>query len=158
MTTIEAAMDRLFTRQASRARDADGCLDAEKLRSLVTASYVDMERDRRRTDRAMGLMAEELERSNAALEKLVVVPTAAQLWYDTTDIAALREGENERAQTAQVNATAIQTLIAAGYTPDSVTRAIVAGDLTLLQHTGLVSVQLQQPGAQPPVATPEVAP
>lgn len=90
----------------------------------------------------------------AALEKLVAVPPAAHLWYDTTDIAALREGETERAQTAQVNAAAMQTLIAAGYTPDSVTRAVVSGDFALLQHTGLVSVQLQQPGSQSEPADP----
>lgn len=85
----------------------------------------------------------------ASLAKLVVVPAGARLWYDTTDIAALREGETERAQTASVNATAMQVLISAGYTPDSVTRAVISGDFALLTHTGLVSVQLQTPGGSP---------
>lgn len=91
-----------------------------------------------------------------ALSKLVTVPAGARLWYDTTDIAALREGENERAQTAQVNAAAMSTLIAAGYEPESVTRAVISGDLSLLTHTKLVSVQLQAPGSQaaPPALPP----
>jgi phage portal protein BeeE len=89
----------------------------------------------------------------ASLAKLVMVPAGARLWYDTTDIAALREGETERAQTASVNATAMSTLIASGFTPQSVISAITAGDLALLSHTGLVSVQLQAPGSEPP--TPE---
>lgn len=88
-----------------------------------------------------------------ALAKLLPVPAGARLWYDTTDIAALREGENERAQTAQVNAAAMSTLIASGYEPDSVTRAVISGDFSLLAHTKLVSVQLQAPGATAPLPT-----
>ena len=41
---------------------------------------------------------------------------------------------------------AASTLLMAGYTADSITAALTAGDLTLLQHTGLLSVQLQAPG------------
>jgi hypothetical protein len=53
------------------------------------------------------------------------------------------------------NAVTANLLIEAGYDPDAVTDAIVAGDLSLLkgQHSGLVSVQLQQPGMAPPDAT-----
>lgn len=92
----------------------------------------------------------------AALAQLVDVPDDAQLWYDTTDIAALQEGEKERAEAAQVSAAAMSTLIAAGYDPDSVTRAVISGDFSILKHTGLVSVQLQTPGQAPglPPAAP----
>lgn len=86
----------------------------------------------------------------AALSKLVQVPDGARLWYDTTDIAALREGEKERADTMQVLSSAASTLLMAGYTADSITSALTAADLTLLQHTGLLSVQLQPPGTQLP--------
>lgn len=86
----------------------------------------------------------------AALAKLVEVPPGARLWYDTTDIAALREGEKERADTMQVLSAAASTLLMAGYTADSITSALTAADLTLLQHTGLLSVQLQPPGTQLP--------
>ena len=84
----------------------------------------------------------------AALAKLVTIPAGARLWYDTTDIAALREGEKERADTMQVLAAAASTLLTAGYEPASVTAALTASDLTLLQHTGALSVQLI-PGGQP---------
>ena len=84
-----------------------------------------------------------------ALAKLVVVPTGARLWFDTSAISALQEGEKERADTMQVLATAANTLITAGYTADSVKAALAASDVTLLVHSGLVSVQLQAPGSEP---------
>ena len=37
----------------------------------------------------------------AALEKLLEVPGGSRLWYDRADIAALREGEKERAEALQ---------------------------------------------------------
>lgn len=91
-----------------------------------------------------------------ALEVLIDVPAGAQLWFDTTDIAALQEGEKERADAAQVNATTLNTLITAGFTPESATSAVIAGDFSLLQHSGLVSVQLQAPGSQAPPASPDL--
>jgi hypothetical protein len=84
-----------------------------------------------------------------ALSVLIDVPGGAKLWYDTTDIAALQEGEKERADASQVNAATLSTLITAGYTPESATRAVISGDFALLQHSGLVSVQLQAPGSSP---------
>ena len=86
----------------------------------------------------------------AALSKLLSVPTGARLWYDTTDIAALREGEQERAATMSTLSSAASTLLMAGYTAESITSALTANDLTLLQHTGLLSVQLQKPGTGAP--------
>jgi hypothetical protein len=68
----------------------------------------------------------------AILEKLVAVPAGAQLWYDTSDIAALQAAETERAQVAQVHAAAILTLVQAGYTRKSVIAAVDAGDMSLL--------------------------
>lgn len=94
----------------------------------------------------------------AALAKLVDIPTGARLWYDAANIAALQEGEKERADTMQVLAAAANTLITAGYTADSITAALAASDVTLLKHSGLVSVQLQAPGSAPagPPAPPAV--
>lgn len=85
----------------------------------------------------------------AALSRLVDVPAGARLWYDTTDIAAIREAERDRAEAMQVWAAAASTLLTAGYTAESVTAALTASDLTLLQHTGMLSVQLQPPGVNP---------
>lgn len=87
----------------------------------------------------------------AALEKLLQVPAGAELWFDVSDVSALRQGELDFANTMAVQATTINTLIMAGYTADSVTQAVNAGDLTLLIHTGLTSVQMHKPGESPPV-------
>ena len=48
-----------------------------------------------------------------------------------------------------VLAEAAQALVVAGFTPESVTLALSAGDITLLKHSGLVSVQMQTPGQSP---------
>lgn len=84
----------------------------------------------------------------ASLAKLVQVPAGKELWYDTRDISALQQGEKELADTLSVQATTVSTLITAGYTPESVVKAVTSGDLTLLQHTGRYSVQLRPPGAE----------
>ncbi|MGW5578722.1 phage portal protein [Micromonospora chokoriensis] len=83
----------------------------------------------------------------AALSKLVDVPEGAELWYDTSDIIALQDGEQVQAETFAKDAQTASTLITAGYTPDSVATAIKARDLSLLKHTGRFSVQLLPPGA-----------
>ena len=90
-----------------------------------------------------------------ALAQLVTVPSGAELWFDVSDIPALQESEKDRADAGQINAATLSTLITAGYTPESATRAVITGDFSLLQHSGLVSVQLQAPGSQPtPPALP----
>jgi len=91
---------------------------------------------------ADGTMRPNWRSACAALAKLVDVPAGATLWYDTTDISALREGEKERADTMAVLSTAASTLLMAGYTAESITSALTANDMTLLEHTGLISVQL----------------
>lgn len=85
----------------------------------------------------------------AALSKLVNVPAGSRLWYDTTDIAALRQGEKDRAETAQVMANAAGELIRSGYDPATVAAALVAGDFSLLQHTGAIPTALYPGGNAP---------
>lgn len=84
-----------------------------------------------------------------ALAKLVDVPAGARLWYDTTDIAALREGEGERATTAHTMAVAAGELIRAGYNPDTVGPALIASDFTLLTHSGAIPTALYPNGQAP---------
>lgn len=108
---------------------------------------------------AMRAMADLTTRPNwrsacAALQSLLTVPAGAQLWYDTSDISALQAGEKDQAETMQVLAATASSLIAAGYTPESVILALTSGDMTLLKHTGLYSVQLQPPGPKEPPAPP----
>jgi len=64
---------------------------------------------------------------------------------EVSGVAALRQGDKERADTMAVLAQAAQTLIVAGYEANSVSAALSAGDITLLKHSGLVSVQMQTP-------------
>jgi hypothetical protein len=79
-----------------------------------------------------------------ALAKLVQVPPGAELWYDTSDVSALQAGEQDKASTISTLADTMSKWIMAGYEPDSVTAAAVAGDPSLLKHSGLVSVQMQK--------------
>lgn len=68
------------------------------------------------------------------------------LWYDADNVPFLREDEKDAADILQVRAATVASLIAAGYEPDSVVLAVDTGDLRLLKHTGLTSVQLLPPG------------
>ena len=89
---------------------------------------------------------------NAAgsLEALVPPPAGARLWYDARDIPFLAEDMKDRAQIQLTQAQAIRTLTDSGYTAESVKQAVLNEDLTLLQHSGLFSVQLQPPGTTTP--------
>lgn len=84
----------------------------------------------------------------AALAKLVDVPDGARLWYDTTNMPALREDELDRANAMAVQMGAASTALSAGYEAESITAALVSGDMTQLKHTGLVSVQLYKAAAK----------
>lgn len=83
-----------------------------------------------------------------ALQKLVTPPPFAQLWFDTSDVSALQQGEQDMASTSSLQAATINGLVMNGFTADSSVRAVVAGDMSLLVHTGAPSVQVQ-PTSQP---------
>ena len=96
---------------------------------------------------------------NAAgsLATLLKAPgTDARLWYDVRDVAFLRDEAKARAEVQQIRAGVINQYITAGFTPESAVLAATNEDETFLVHTGLVSVQLQPPGAPPP--KPDAAP
>lgn len=84
----------------------------------------------------------------------VLVPKlkGARLWYDGRDIAMLRKDAADEAEYLQSIATTINSLVANGFTPDSAKLYVLERDPSLLEHTGLVSVQLLPPG------TPAVGP
>ena len=90
----------------------------------------------------------------ASVSNLITVPSGAELWYDTRDIAALRQDELEAAEVRQRNAATIASYIINGWTPESARDAVLANDESLLEHTGLVSVQLQEPGSDTGGALP----
>ncbi|HET7034212.1 MAG TPA: phage portal protein [Thermomicrobiaceae bacterium] len=82
-----------------------------------------------------------------SLETIVPPPnSAAELWYDETQIAWLREDEADAADIAAKRADRMHTLISAGFKPDSVVAATIADDDSLLQHSGMYSVQLRGAG------------
>jgi diguanylate cyclase (GGDEF)-like protein len=68
-------MRKLFQRQLAKATKEPGKVDLELLATLVTAAYDEANRDRKRTDRSISLMADELQRTHARLlEAFKVVP------------------------------------------------------------------------------------
>jgi phage portal protein BeeE len=83
----------------------------------------------------------------ASLATIIDVPRDAELWFDTGDIPLLREDGKDAADIGATRASAIRQLADAGFTPASAVDAVVTGDFTKLQHSGLYSVQLQKPGA-----------
>ena len=64
-------MHRLIAKQIAKATDPAGAVDVDKLAELVGNAYDEFDRDRRRTDRSMSLMIEEVDTVNRNLEQLV---------------------------------------------------------------------------------------
>ncbi len=96
----------------------------------------------------------------STLGNIIDVPRDAELWTDVGDIPLLREDGMDAAEIAFRKASAIRQLTDAGYTWESAVQAVVTGDMTVLRHSGLYSVQLQPAGAQltpKPPATPPAA-
>jgi phage portal protein BeeE len=95
------------------------------------------------------------------LQPLVICPPGAALWYDVSDVAALRQGEKEQADTTYVNAQSIKELCDAGYTKESVITAVASGDMNQLvvdttkpapvppQLAGLSNLNGNQPNGMP---------
>lgn len=92
----------------------------------------------------------------ASYQSLVQMPTtnrSVRLWYDDRDIAFLRTDRLEAAKIQTERTSNLVKVITAGFTPESSVAAINADDMTMLEHSGLVSVQLLPPGQAEP-ATP----
>jgi portal protein len=113
---------------------------------LQAATYSNYGQARRRF--ADGTMRPLWRNMAGSLARIIDVPDGAELWYDDRDIPFLQEDEKDAAEILKVHSSTINTLIMAGYEPDSVVEAVTAGDLSRLVHSGLVSVQLQPPGVQ----------
>lgn len=91
----------------------------------------------------------------AALETLVSPPSdGSELWYDDRDIPFLQEDVKDTADIQKVQAIAIRQYIDAGFEPDSAVAAVLADDMGLLRHTGLISAQLHDPKKTASAPTP----
>jgi hypothetical protein len=90
----------------------------------------------------------------ASLSQIIPAPPNAELWYDDTDVAFIREDQADAANIRQVDGQTIKTLVDAGYKPETVVSAVTSGDWKRLTHTGLFSVQLQPPGTTQPKPDP----
>lgn len=82
-----------------------------------------------------------------ALAKLVPSPPGAELWYDVTGVSALQADALDDAQVMAAQAQTMRTLVDGGFVPESVIDAVTTGDMSRLQHSGLLSVQTQAPGS-----------
>lgn len=82
-----------------------------------------------------------------ALQTLLpVTSSGVRLWYDDRDVSFLQEDVLDAAEIRNRDAMTMRTLVDGGFEPNSVIDAVNSGDLSLLAHTGTVSVQLQTPG------------
>ena len=72
----------------------------------------------------------------------------AELVADTRDVPFLRQDERVEAEVLQTRAATLSSLISQGFTPESAKALVDTGDFSQLDHTGLVSVQLQPPGVK----------
>ena len=80
-----------------------------------------------------------------AFETLVKVPPGSSLAVDTRRIAFLQDDAKDDAEIGFTNARAITLYVREGFTEASAKLAVATGDLSVLEHTGLMSVQLQPP-------------
>lgn len=85
----------------------------------------------------------------AALSTILEVPDSAELWYDESHIAFLREDQQDQAQIDQTTMATIVSGIAGGFEPATVVLTVRPQWSKSLQHSGLMSVQLTPPDSDP---------
>lgn len=125
---------------------------------LQAATYSNYGQARRRF--ADGTMSPLWRNMCGSLSRIVNVPSDSELAVDMRDIPFLKEDQKDAAEIQSRDAATIRTLTDAGFDPDAVVKAVVAGDLASLsgKHSGLFSVQLQPPGTTTPPGSPEPPP
>lgn len=95
--------------------------------------------------------------ASSSLQTLLAPPArpTISLWYETRDVAFLREDLKDLAEIQSQQAQTIVALGNGGWEHESVKAAVINEDWSLLKHSGLTSVQLQPPadGDDPPAAS-----
>lgn len=103
---------------------------------------------------ADGTMHPLWQNAAGSLEQLFDTPgPATRLWYDVRDVPFLREDRDAAAKIQQAQASTMRQLIDGAFRPESVVAAVDAEDWSLLEHTGIPTVQVQQ--IKPPPAADE---
>ncbi|OYU46850.1 MAG: GGDEF domain-containing protein [Rhizobiales bacterium PAR1] len=69
-------LHRLLQKQIERARTPDGEIETDVLFGLISSAYEETDQDRRRSERSIALMIEEVDQVNAGLETLVAQRTS----------------------------------------------------------------------------------
>ena len=81
------------------------------------------------------------------LEALVPPPAGKRLAHDPSRVLFLQEDRKDEAEINGVKVTAIRTLVDGGFDPNTAVATIAPEWAGKLDHAGLLSVQLQEPGA-----------
>ena len=111
---------------------------------LESATYSNYGQAKRRV--ADGTLRPLWRNAAGSLSSVIEVPDAAELWYDDRDIPFLQEDQKDAAEVMHFHAQTLKALTEAGYTKDSAVEAVMAGDFSRLEDTGMTSVQLLPPG------------
>jgi len=90
-----------------------------------------------------------------ALESLVPPPAGKRLAHDPSKILFLQEDRKDEAEIDSAKVQAIRTLVDGGFDPESAVKTIAPEWAGKLDHAGLLSVQLQEPGSTGAAAGPE---
>jgi phage portal protein BeeE len=95
---------------------------------------------------------------SGCVEVFAPSPDDARMWYDARDIPFLRDDAQQESATFFTQTQAARQLADGGWDPDAAVAAAKVSDIGLMvgKHTGLLSVQLQEPGTagqQDPAAT-----
>lgn len=91
---------------------------------------------------------------STAYAPLVKKQDNARLWFDDRDVAFLRRDQLDAAMLRGKDSDTVSAYIMNGFTPESAVAAVNQDDITLLKHTGYLSVQLQPALADPNSTTP----
>jgi phage portal protein BeeE len=95
------------------------------------------------------------------LEVFTSFTADSRLWYDARDIPFLRDDAEQEAKTFFTQTQSARQLADGGWDPDAAVDAAKVSDISLIKgkHSGLLSVQLQEPGtAQDNAATGQAPP
>lgn len=118
---------------------------------LQAATYSNYSQARRRF--ADGGLSPLWRMAAGSLSTLIDKPSEpCRLWYDKRDIPFLREDVKDQAAIDLTRAQAVRHLVEAGFEDEAAVETVDSGDFKRLigRHTGMLSVQLFEPGAEPP--------